>query len=296
MASPTQSPATATELSRIGLVVHPTRNVDEAIGAARDWAAGHGAELVQISVPGRRRDVTREGRPEDCDLIVSVGGDGTMLAAARAALDARRPVLGVACGSLGALTSVAADGVRRALDRFAAGEWRPRPLAGLEVSSDRGDELVALNDIAVVRGGQGQIRTTAKVDADLYGRFAGDGCIVSTPAGSSAYALAAGGPLLALSAEAFLLTPLTVHGGFCPPLVIGAGSRLELEIDVGHGGARFEVDGQVTDLKVGSLRVSLRAEVATLVGFDDQESLLAGLRRRRIIIDSPRIVADRHRA
>ena len=297
MAHPRENLESATAsgvvLGRIGVVVHPSRDVEQPLDALRRWAAQHDVELAQVEVDGgQRQRVAPSAAPESCDLVVSIGGDGTMLAATRAALPAARPVLGVACGSLGALTSVAVDGVASALDRFDRGAWEPRSLPALQIEREGADELLALNDIAVVRAGQGQIRTRANVDGDLFGRFAGDGCIVSTPIGSSAYALAAGGPLLAPSAEAFLLTPLSAHGGFCPPLVLSAKSHLELEIGVGHGGARVELDGQVTDLRAGSFRIGLRTGVATVVTFSDQESILAGLRRRQIIIDSPRILAD----
>jgi NAD+ kinase len=295
MTSDPDNPEGSNGIRLIGVVVHPTRAVEAPLSALREWTAKHGAELVQIQVPGNNRAVTKRGRPEDCDLIVSIGGDGTMLAATRVALGARRPVLGVACGSLGALTGVPGDGVARALDRFAGQDWTPRRLPGLEVGLTNGAELLALNDIAIVRAGQGQIRATATVDQSLFARFAGDGCIVSTAIGSSAYALAAGGPLLAPGADAFLLTPLSPHGGVCPPLVIGAGSRLQLETSIGYGGGRIEVDGQVTDLEVGAMHIGLRSDVATVVGFPDQESIITRLRRRKIIIDSPRILAEEGR-
>jgi NAD+ kinase len=296
MTSAPHNPEGPAGVRRIGVVVHPTRELEKPLSALREWAAEHGVELVQIDVPGNQREVGGRGRPEDCDLIVSIGGDGTMLAATRASLGARRPVLGVACGSLGALTGVAAGGMASALDRFARQDWVPRRLPGLEVGLANGAELLALNDIAIVRAGQGQIRATATVDQSLYARFAGDGCIVSTAVGSSAYSFAAGGPLLAPGADAYLLTPLTPHGGVCPPLVIGAASRLQLDTSVGYGGGRIELDGQVTELEVGEMRIGLRRDVATVVAFPDGEALITRLRRRKIIIDSPRILAEDGRA
>jgi NAD+ kinase len=92
--------------------------------------------------------------------------------------------------------------------------------------------------------------------------------------------------------SAFLFTPLPTHGGACPPLVVAAGSQLEVTTTAGHDAARLEVDGQVVDSPIGVLTISLRPAVATIVSFDDQEPFLAGLRRRRIIIDSPRILAE----
>jgi NAD+ kinase len=210
----------------------------------------------------------------------------------RSAALAGRPVLGVSCGSLGVLTSVGPAGVARALDRFSSGDWLSRSLPALAVRRDSGEELFALNDLAIVRAAEGQVRSIARIDGTLFARFVGDGCIISTPIGSSAYALAAGGPLLTPDAEAFLLTPLPTHGGACPPHVIAAGSELELDATPGHGGLRLELDGQVFDDRAGTLTARLRAGVATVVCFSDQEPVLTGLRRRKIIADSPRVVAE----
>jgi NAD+ kinase len=261
----------------------------------REWATAHGVEIVQLPVRSRQPDLEPEGEVEDCDLVVSIGGDGTMLAATRAAMEARRPVLGIACGSLGALTAVGVDDVKHALDRFASWDWSPRILPALEIRPDHGEPFLALNDLAIVRAGQGQIRTRAEVDGVLFSRFAGDGCIVSAPIGTSAYSLAARGPLFAPGADGFLLTPLPAHGGFTPPLVVGAHSRLRLETDGGQSGARVELDGQAIGDEPGVMEISLRHEVATVVTFPDDESLLTGLRRRGIVMDSPRIIADEQR-
>jgi NAD+ kinase len=136
------------------------------------------------------------------------------------------------------------------------------------------------------------VRVTSWVDGVLFSRLAGDGCIVSTALGSSAYSLAAGGPLLAPGTEAYALTPLPTHGGSKQALVLGPASELALEVTAGMGGARLEIDGQlaVTDPRV--LTIRLRSGVATLVTFEDEEPLFTSLRRRGIIADSPRIVAD----
>ena len=122
--------------------------------------------------------------------------------------------------------------------------------------------------------------------------MAGDGCVVSTPLGSSAYGLSAGGPLLAPGTNAFVFTPLYAHGGVCPPLVVSSDSKLQLITAPGYGGARIEVDGRPIHAQVQELTVTLRPAVATVVGFDDQEQFLTGLRRRKIIADSPRFLAE----
>jgi NAD+ kinase len=279
-------------VDRLGLVVHPSRNIDRPLRELSEWAQTRGVSVVQIPVAGQERSVAQPGDASECDLIVSIGGDGTMLAAIRAAVSGNLPVLGVACGSLGILTTISATELPDSLDRFTRGDWLPRPLPALQVTRDGGSELFAVNDIAVVRAGIGQVRVTSRVDGILFSRLAGDGCIVSTPIGSSAYTLAAGGPLLTPETQAYLLTPLPTHGGSRQPLVVGARSDLELEISSGIGGARLEVDGQIADSGPRTLRVTFQPAVATLVSFPGQDSLFASLRRRQIIVDSPRIVAD----
>lgn len=286
-------PTGATQgVRRLGVVVHPARVIDGPLRALAGWAEAHGTEIVQIHVHGQDRAVAEPGEVGDCDLIVAIGGDGTMLAAIRATLGTGRPVLGLACGSLGVLTAIEADGLSAALDRFSRGDWKSRRLPGLAVGREGAEEILAVNDIAVLRAGIGQVRVTTEVDRVLFSRLAGDGCIVSTALGSSAYALAAGGALMTPETDAYVLTPLPTHGGWRQPLVIASGAELRLQITPGIGGARLEIDGQIAQTDPPALTVRLRRDVATLVGFPEQEHLFASLRRRQIIVDSPRILAD----
>jgi NAD+ kinase len=289
------SPRSARPISSVGIVIHPVRDVGQPLGDLRAWAKRRDVELGQVHVNGRQPEVARERDPDACDLLVAIGGDGTTLAAVHAAAATRRPVLGVACGSLGVLTTVAADAVPVALERVASGDWVPRGLPALEARREEGTPLHAFNDVAVVRSGEGQIRSHAHVDGELFGRFAGDGAVVSTAIGSSAYTLAAGGPLLMPDIDAFVLTPLPTHGGFSPPLVLRSSSELRLDCVAGHGGARLEIDGQVVHSSLAPLTIRLRPALATIVSFPGQESLFAALRRRQIIFDSPRILADEKR-
>jgi NAD+ kinase len=276
----------------VGVVVHPSRDIDAPLSRLRTWAGEHGVTVTQVPVPGQHRVVAEPGESGACDLIVSIGGDGTMLAAMRAGVAMDLPVLGVSCGSLGVLTAVGADALPAALDRFRAGDWTPRVLPALTVAPSDGPDLFALNDVSIVRDGIGQVRVTSRVDGTLVSRLAGDGCIVSTAVGSSAYSLAAGGPLLAPGTDAYVVTPLPTHGGSRHSLVVAASSELTLEVATGHGGARLEIDGHVAATDPHQLTIRLRPGVARLVAFADQEPLFALLRRRGIIADSPRIVAD----
>ncbi len=226
-----------------------------------------------------------------CDAVIALGGDGTVLAGIRAAEGDGLPVLGIACGSLGMLTAVPADEAASALARFSAGEWTARRLEALWVRAEDGTEIRAINDVVVVRKGAGQVKTEVRVDDEVYVRLAGDGVVVATAQGSSAYNFSAGGPVLAPATRALVLTPLAPHGGSSPPLVVPASSHVTLLVTVGFGGRRVEVDGQPTELEGERFEIDLQPVRATVVAFGDQEAYLTSLRRRGLISDSPRIAA-----
>jgi NAD+ kinase len=285
-----------TGMRRIGVVVHPKRPVDAALDALKTWAAATGGGVAQIMVPGQHRQVAPPGDAGAMDLIAAVGGDGTTLAALHVAAPHRLPVLGIACGSLGALTATSAAELPQALDKLAAGDWHRRVLPGVGVAVGDGEPHVAINDLVVVRKGANQVTIGIHVDDELYVRFAGDGVVVSTPLGSSAYTMAAGGPILADATEAIVVTPVAPHGGSTPPIVVGATRAVTIDVDGGYGGARIEFDGQIKAFEPDRLTTSWQPDYATLVRFDGAESSLAGLRRRRILMDSPRVLARDDRA
>src|ERR1700712_2498948 len=144
-------------IGRIGAVVHPRRTLDRALETLNAWTAARGAELVQVPTRGQERVVAPAGEAADCDLIAALGGDGTTLAALHAAAPHRKPVLGVACGSLGALTATSAIDLAAGLDKLEAGDWHRRVLPGVGVSADGSAPHVALNDLVVVRKGANQV-------------------------------------------------------------------------------------------------------------------------------------------
>jgi NAD+ kinase len=282
---------------RVALVVHPDRDIEAALATTRAWTKKHGVALGQVLIPGQARRVAEPVDVSSCDLVLAVGGDGTALTALHAAARASRPVLAVACGSIGVLTSVSAESLTAALDRVAAGDWTPRPLPALEIAAGGGEPRFAINDFAMIRDGTGQLITEIRVDGELYARTAGDGLVVATPLGSSAYTMAAGGPILAPGVQGIVITPLAQHGGVSPPLVAGPGSRVRVLVKRGHGGGRFEIDGHRVGVAEGlDVTVRLRQDYASLVTVADQEPLLTGLRRRGLIVDSPRILARDARA
>jgi NAD+ kinase len=249
--------------------------------------------MVQLANRGERsRRVAEPAPAEPGDLVVALGGDGTVLSALRTAASVGAPVLGVACGSLGALSAVTAGEIAAAVGRVWAGDWTPRPVPALVI--DTGER--ALNDFVVVRRGAGQLGVAVAVDDEPYVRFTGDGLIVATTLGSSAYSMAAGGPLLASGTAAFVCTPLAMHGGNAPSLVLPGAATLTVEVDPGYAGFDVEVDGRRRPSTPRSYRLTLRPDELSLVSFGRPDRGLEGLRRRGLIADSPRILARDRRA
>jgi NAD+ kinase len=280
------------DLSRVALVVHPKRPIEGALATLKGWAADHGVDVVQLAVDGNRhREVAAPGMLEDGDLVVAVGGDGTVLAALHTATPKGAPVLGVACGSLGALSAVSADRLEEGLRRLWAGDWTARSLPALSIAEDDTPAEWAANDFVVVRRGAGQLVAEVTVDGELYARTAGDGLIVATPLGSSAYTMAAGGPVLAAGTAAFVCTPLAMHGGSAPPLVVPGDGEVSVVVHPGFAGFDVEIDGRERRGSGRRFRLALHPDKLTLVTFGPAGRGLAGLRKRGLVTDSPRVLA-----
>ena len=283
--------------SRIALVVHPTRAIERALATLVEWAGARGVQLAQLDVEGDGgRSVAPTGALGHDDLVLALGGDGTVLSALRAAAPHNAPVLGIACGSLGALSAVKADGLAGALDRVWVGDWTPRSLPALAVQDANGHAGWAANDFVVVRRGAGQLVAELSVDDELYVRVAGDGLIVATALGSSAYSMAAGGPVLAAGTPAYVCTPLAMHGGSAPPIVVGGDAAVTVVVQPGFAGYQAEIDGHDRDLEGPRFTLALHLDKLTLVTFGPSGRGLTGLRERRLVFDSPRILARDERA
>lgn len=277
-------------MERIGVLVHPTRSVQQPLEVLQRWTQERGLRLVQIQTGGQP-EVAPPGEVTACDLITALGGDGTVLKALHAADGTRTPVLGVACGSLGVLTTVGAAELYAGLEKFAAGDWTPRRLPALELIAGEERLAWAINDLVLARRGGTQLAVDVWVEGELYVRLAGDGIVIATQLGSSAYSMAVGGSLLAAGTDAFMCTPLAMHGGSAPPLVVPHDQTVTLELHPGHGGFDVEIDG--FQVKTDALRFSIRSEssYAVLVTFSDSPSGLSWLRDRGLIADSPRVLA-----
>ena len=150
----------------------------------------------------------------------------------------------------------------------------------------------------MVRRGAGQLVADVAVDDELYARLAGDGLVVATALGSSAYSMAAGGPVLAAGTAAFVCTPLAMHGGSAPPLVVpGDAVVTRRRPSRASRGFDVEIDGREREGEERRFRLALHPDKLTLVTLRAGSGRgLAGLRKRRLITDSPRVLARDDRA
>ncbi len=210
----------------------------------------------------------------DIDLVVVFGGDGSILAAVRRMGDQQRPTLGFNLGRLGFLTAFGADKVRHGLELALAGKLHEERRLLLSCwierqDGSRTDPVLALNDGVLQRSASATIVTIQALRGTKeLAAYAGDGLIVATPVGSTAYSLAAGGPILAPDLEALVLTPLASHTLTVRPLVIPADGGVDLMVEEAGGeeSCSFVVDGQLPmQVRIGD-RVVLRPAAARYRG------------------------------
>lgn len=228
--------------------------------------AGEGGAHPWVSSTAEEDEIrTRMAR---ADLAVALGGDGTILRVARLALRDEVPLLGVNLGELGFLAELSPEEAPERLQEYLSGGGRIEDRLVLRVSlrdakpgRDRaGASHVALNDALVGRGEYARVvRVKVSVDGEPFTTCVGDGVLVATPTGSTAYNLAAGGPVLDPRLRSMVLKPLLPYLTFPHPVVLAPDSSVELEVSTDHTAA-VTIDGQI-DLPLGSgERVRIEAD------------------------------------
>ncbi len=265
-------------MSRVAFVVHEGRA--SAVETAEMLRQGLGEEGVATEL-ARGPDEVREDPP---DLVVSVGGDGTFLRAARVAAEADCPVLGVKVGRLGFLTEIepgpgALELVRNALE----GRSRVEERLAVMAESENGTSFPAqwaMNEIMVEKWTRHRlVRLAVHVDSEYVTTFSADGVIVATPTGSTAYSFSARGPIVSPRVACLILTPIAAHMVFDRSFVLGAEEVVVLEV-VGDEPGVLSADGREgIELSVGSrVRILAAPRPARLVAKDDGPGFLTRVR------------------
>ena len=242
--------AVVSSLSGHGLVVRMLE--DEA--KELELPAGHGVETVTADAAG----------PTECELVVVIGGDGTILRAAELTHGTSTPLLGVNLGHVGFLAEAESEDVEKMIEMIVARKYSSEERLTLDVSVYRGKELVestwALNEASVEKAArQRMLEVVVEVDGRPLSRFGCDGVVCATPTGSTAYNFSAGGPVVWPAVEALLMVPISAHALFARPMVVAPSSVLAVEVITGTDGAGvLWCDGRRTvDLPPGA-RIEVR--------------------------------------
>ncbi len=221
----------------------------------------------------------------EVDLLLVFGGDGTMLRVARAIAGSATPMLGVNLGGLGFLTAVPSDGLAKALDHIWRGEYKFETRALIEAGGVcQGERILAtaLNDVVVSRGAVSRLITLdVSVDGELVTRYRCDGLIISSPTGSTAYSLAAGGAVVLPTAEVFILTPICPHALSNRSIILPLASTLRVKAVTPQPATILSADGEVVaDLDAGDEITIRRSRSAIRLMHLPDSSFLEALRRK----------------
>lgn len=202
--------------------------------------------------------------PTVLDAMLTLGGDGTLLRAARLLAGREIPILSVNLGKLGFLTSCGREELEPALHRLAAGDFRAEARMALDVralaphGAERGRWL-ALNDVVVHKGGFARVvRLRVAVNGESIASYAADGLVISTPTGSTAYSLSAGGPIVVPTVESIILTPVSPHTLAIRPLVLPPSAEISVQADDAPEELLVTVDGQVGTTFAGGETLNVR--------------------------------------
>jgi NAD+ kinase len=239
----------------VGIVSKPNKpEIAEIVSGLTRWLKERGYRFVvdpqtAPHVGGAECIARAEMAGRKLDFVIVLGGDGTLLSAARAVARAGIPVVGVNLGALGFLTEVPLEELYPTLETIDQGSCAidMRSMAHCEVN--RGGKHIAnyeaLNDVVVGKGTIARLNhCDVYIDRVFVSRYQADSLIVSTPTGSTAYSLAAGGPILMPDVESFVITPVSAHSLTHRPLVVRDSSKIEIVVMTGDEDAYLSVDGQ----------------------------------------------------
>lgn len=186
-------------------------------------------------------------------LLLCLGGDGTLLEGVHRLRDKSMPVAAINFGHLGFLTSATRDDVEELFEHISERKLKFQKRTMLEVVwGERKEALKALNEVAVQRLEATMVKIETRVDSQLVAQYNGDGVIVSTPTGSTAYSLSAGGPVVAPECGCFLLTPLAPHNFGMRPVVLPDSAEISLTINARHGRAMLSIDNTTYTVENGT--------------------------------------------
>jgi NAD+ kinase len=239
-----------------GIISKPNRELlATVVPPLIQWLRDHKVEVfvdqeTQECINCGAQALARDVLAAQVDLLIVLGGDGTLLSAARAPGSHKVPILAVNLGGLGFLTSVTLDELYPLLDQVLAGKHRTSDRMMLDAEIVRGgqpaERQCALNDAVANKAALARMLDfDVHVDGNHVGRYRADGLVVATPTGSTAYSLAAGGPIIDPDLDAFVITPICPHMLTNRPLVVPDTARIDLDFTAADEPVYITLDGQI---------------------------------------------------
>ena len=265
----------ADHFQRIGLVGNAEKPAAAAsLRAAVRLLRRAGREVFSDAITAAFAGLKCEIRPDTAalagavDLLIIFGGDGTMLHTARQIAGARTPMLGVNLGGLGFLTAVPSDELATALKLLWSGKYRLEARALIEATGSGNGKAIkaaALNDIVISRGAASRlIALDVSVNGEPITRYRCDGLIVSSPTGSTAYSLAAGGAIVLPTAEVFALTPICPHALSNRSIILPLSATIRVKAIKTEPATFLNTDGQITGELVSGDEITIRRSRSTV--------------------------------
>ncbi|MEE8417842.1 MAG: NAD(+)/NADH kinase [candidate division Zixibacteria bacterium] len=266
-------------MKKFGIIGHLDRpQIEQATDQIIKWCEANNVEIRICSDLGplvNRQDLAAEDDEiwRYCDVIISLGGDGSMLSSARTAGSHGNPILGVNLGSLGFLTEVTQHKIVKSLELLKADKCEIEERMVLEalIPTARQTNLFALNDVVIHHSEDSNL-----INLDLYSNeefvcsYNADGIIISTPTGSTAYSLSVGGPIINPLMEAISVSPISPHTLTLRPIIFPAENVITVVAGAGGGRSRVSVDGRVVGELEGNEKITIRkaAYKIKLIRFD----------------------------
>ncbi len=257
-------------IKRVGFVIKPhAPQVDKILEELIQYFKTKSIECLLEDVAAmkfqRKDGVPRENVPEQVDLVIVIGGDGTLLSIAHLAAQKNVPVMGVNLGRLGFLTEVPLDEMALTLDSFLGGNTKIISHRQMLEADTKSGTFYCLNDFVINKGALARmIQCAIWIDGKEIATSKADGLIISTPTGSTAYSLSAGGPIIQPNIPAFIIVPICPHTLSFRPMVISAESTLKIELVTGGEEVWFTLDGQRGGLMEENDSVEVRRSHLTL--------------------------------
>jgi NAD+ kinase len=283
----------------VGLVLHPRRDCGAAIEAITGWAAERGVTVLGLPDEVSRINgctaeaVEAEEMVERAGLLVSLGGDGTMLRTMRLAEGRDTPVLGVNVGRLGFLAEVDLPMLGEALSAIDEHRYTVESRTAVRTVLPDGREVSAFNDVALVRvPGHGMAAVGIRVEGRGFVNYSADAVIVSTPTGSTAYSFSAGGPIVSPNVQALIVSAAAAHSSFNRSLVLDTSEQLALDVLPTSGELAIEVDGIIEGHASAGASLEIRPvpEAARVIRFG-QTGFYERARRKLRVEGSAQAVA-----